>query len=144
MTHDMRDAWNYYVRDGRVNDGNHWSRVRGPIGVVVATLIDFEWTPTALDRFIADSEQVYRMVANGDGAYFKQMLLESAQRQAWRMASVHTEHNDITKGGDLTPAKMLLKNLAKRELWQERGMAICTVANGVWTREWPIQRRDGR
>ena len=89
---DMRDAWNYYVRDGRVSDGNHWSRVRGPIGVVVATLIDFEWTPTAPDRFIADNEQVYRMAANGDGTCFKQMLLESAQWQAWKMASVHTGH----------------------------------------------------
>ena len=78
---DMRDAWSYYIRNGRVSDGNRWSRVRGPIGVVVATLIDFEWTPTALDRFIADNEQVYRMVANGDGTYVKQMLLESTQRQ---------------------------------------------------------------
>ena len=39
---DMRAAWNYYIRDGRTIDGNHWSRVRGPIGVAVATLIDFE------------------------------------------------------------------------------------------------------
>ena len=59
---DMRLAWNYYVRDGRTNDGNHWSRVRGPIGVVVATLIDFEWTPMAPDRFIIDNDQEFRMV----------------------------------------------------------------------------------
>ena len=75
------------------------------------------------------------MAANGDGTCFEQMLLESAQRQAWRMASEHTGHIDIAKGGDLTPAKVLLKNLAKRELRQDRGMLICTVANGVWTRD---------
>jgi len=48
---------------------------------------------------------------------------------------MHTGHIDIAKGGDLTPAKMLLKNLAKRELWQDMGMVICTVANGIWIRE---------
>jgi len=51
------------------------------------------------------------------------------------MASEHTGHVDIAKGGEFTPAKMLLKNLAKRELWQDRGVLICTVANGVWTRD---------
>ena len=30
---------------------------------------------------------------------------------------------------------MLLKSLAKRELWQDRGVAVCTVANGIWVRE---------
>ena len=100
---DMRGAWNYYIRDGRSVDGNHWPRVRGPIGVVVATLIDFEWTPKAPDRFVADNAQEFRMAANGDGAYFKQMLLESAQRQAWRMFSSHTGHTDIHKGGVTLP-----------------------------------------
>jgi len=131
----MRVAWNHYVKDGRSVDGNRWSRVRGPIGVVVATLIDFEWPPNAPDRFVADNAQEYRFAANGDATYFKQMLLESAQRQAWRMSSNHTGHTDIYKGGGLTSAKGLLKNYANREMWQERGMAIVTVATGIWTRD---------
>ena len=102
---------------------------------VVATLIDFEWIPAAPDRFVTDNAQEFRMVANRDGTYFEQVLLEPAQRQAWRMSSIHTGRVDMFKGGDLTSAKSLLKNFANREMWQERGMATATVANGIWTRE---------
>ena len=63
------------------------------------------------------------------------MLLESAQRQSWRLASEHSDHSDIAVGGELMPVRKLIKNLTKRELWQEIGMAVCTAANGIWTKD---------
>ena len=68
---DMRVAWNHSVKDGRNVDGNHWSRVRGPIGVVVATLIDCSWLPNAPDRFIADNDQEFKFAVKGNATYFK-------------------------------------------------------------------------
>ena len=75
------------------------------------------------------------MAINGDATYFKQMLLESAQRQSWRLASQHSGHCDIVVGGELAPARKLMKNLTKRELWQDIGMTVCTAANGIWTKD---------
>ena len=65
----MRIAWNHYIRDGKNVHGNHWSRVRGPIGVVVATLLDFDWSPNAPDRFVADNDQEYKFAVTGDATH---------------------------------------------------------------------------
>ena len=112
-------------------DDNHWPRVRGPNSVVVATHIYFDWVPRAPDYFVADNKQEFEIPANGDATYFKQMLLESAQRQAWRLASLHSGRTDFIGGADLTSAISLLRNYANRGMWAERGMAIATASNGI-------------
>ena len=97
----------------------------------MATLIDFDWIPEAPDQFTADNQQRFRMAGDGDATYFKQMLLESAQRQSWRLAPEHSGHTDIGVGAELMPVRKLIRNLTKRELWQDVGMTICTAANGI-------------
>jgi hypothetical protein len=109
-----------------------WNRVTGHIAAVMATLWQYQWTPSAPYQWTDDEGTVWGLdpQAAGAGELVAQVFYASLLRATWRKAAKHHCGGGLESGGDLT-AGLRLHRRAKHDP-KRQGAIAATLQGALW------------
>ena len=119
-----------------------WSRVRGPCGVVAATLFDVDWSPAAPDVWYppqreGQEQQGWRISQDGPIADFVAALTATIMQPLWRKAASHRCGTGCQDGVDLTSFRRHLSHFSNKGHFDSYNL-LCAAGAGAL---WPEQRK---
>jgi hypothetical protein len=116
-----------------------WHQVRGPMGAVVATLMDLGWKPGSPTSW-TDPDGIQWDIdpsAPGVAVQLKAVVAEFIEKDLWRQASQHEGGRGLENGADLTVARRMRRQFLKQGELKKAGILelICQGAS------WPPARK---
>ncbi|CAK0809774.1 unnamed protein product, partial [Prorocentrum cordatum] len=123
-----------------------WRRVRGPVGVLVATLMGAGWGPRTAGTWgrpeVDGTMTEWHLVESSSEAFGsfidRQPILhdlrEDIMRQLWKQAAAHEDGGNLGSGADMLNARRELDRYARRGMWAEWGRTMVVISGGQWSR----------
>ena len=130
--------WRAAVRHLKSKKQYRWHAVKGPMGAVIATLLDLDWDPTEWDEWVDSLGFAWRLTNQQDAVVnlktcdpLLRELRKDLQRQLWRKSTMNgfLQNRDPWIAG---PRKQWLQYI-KQGKYEEATIIIRIVADGLWT-----------
>lgn len=118
-----------------------WQRVRGPMGALIATLVDMNWEPPGpTHRTDPDgTEWEIDPVGGGILAQVAMHVRKFCVRELWRKAAAHHSGGGVGDDADLTAALRLRAAFKRKGDFQAVGLLDMIVQGAAWT---PARRAE--
>ena len=110
-----------------------WLNVKGPVGVVQATLLDFGWCPLEPTLWMDHEGESWELVPGMCPEAFVQHFARHVHKCVWRVSPHHHLGSGLQKGRpDLTAVQRFRKGIKHQP--QLHGMALAVATAAVWPR----------
>ena len=110
-----------------------WRHARGPLGALIATLLDHGWTPTAADRWEDPAGQGWQIDGDPyDHTHLHQHLHHAFGKKLWQQAAAHHLGQGLEDGAYMEPMLGYLGSLRKHGRTREAGTLQAAASAGLW------------
>ena len=139
----LETAWRK-IKDKLTAAGpRRWSYVTGPMGAVIAVLLDLQWDPVAVGKWRNRLEETWELdpscvLSKVQCAPLLQEIAEDVLADLWKVAAAHRGGASV-EGPCTDAAALQRRRWQEKGEWAKAGMLLQVAAGGVWPRQRKFQ-----